>query len=828
MKRFLFVLNILIFSILFAEAQESDIVTEHRVYSCVEIDNPPKIDALIDDIWNSVEWAEEFTQVEPNPGEKENQETKVKLIYDNDALYVFAELIENEEIFEFLSERDDPGNADWFGIVIDAYNEGTNGLGFFVTPSGVQLDAKYVGQGEDFNWNAVWTSAVRVEDNKWTVEMKIPYAALRFPNQEEQEWGVHFWRNRRVNRELDSWNPVKPEIDGFLNQAGVLKGIKNVKTPLRLQFFPYITLGLDHFPNEKKFFKDLTPNFSVGMDVKYGINDAFTLDMTLIPDFSQVLSDDFVLNLSPFEVRFNENRQFFTEGTELFNKAGLFYSRRIGGTPVGFGNAYENLADNEIVSDNPSSNQLLNATKVSGRTPGGLGIGVFNAFEAGTDATILNTETEEERKVRTSPFTNYNIVVLDQDLSGNSSITMTNTNVTRFDDNFYNANVIGFNSRLNDQNNKYSFQTSLALSQKSGGEFDNPELGYKAGISLGKISGNFLYSFYYGLESDKYDPNDLGLLFSPNEKVYYADVAYNIYKPFWKVNNFYSSFFVAYERLFSPDKFSNFGMGFNLRTTTNKFLTMGTFFNIEPIETFDFFEPRTFDFETYYQYPVNFSWGAFISSNYSKPFALDVSWNFRWFDEPGRYALSVNVSPRFRPNSKLFIVPRVNFYRSINEVGYAGSFEEVSAGIPMGIRNIKTITPILEMDYVLNNAMIIKTRVRHNWTTTRYDRFGYLNDDGWLDFVSLENDQMNVRDVNFHAFTVDLVYRWIFAPGSEMTVVWKNSIVSSEFDLEDRYVRSFGDMIDSPFQKGLSVRILYFMDSAFFNKFKKSKGKSKV
>lgn len=151
------------------------------------------------------------------------------------------------------------------------------------------------------------------------------------------------------------------------------------------------------------------------MDVKYGISDAFTLDMTLIPDFGQAQSDNKVLNLSPFEVQFNENRQFFTEGTELFNKGGLFYSRRIGGTPLNYGKAYNNLQDGEEVVENPLAPQLYNATKISGRTAKGLGIGFFNATSGRTVATIRNSEGIE-RQVETDPLTNFNVLVFDQNL----------------------------------------------------------------------------------------------------------------------------------------------------------------------------------------------------------------------------------------------------------------------------------------------------------------------------------------------------------------------------------------------------------------------------
>jgi len=149
------------------------------------------------------------------------------------------------------------------------------------------------------------------------------------------------------------------------------------------------------------------------LDVKLGLNQAFTLDATLIPDFGQVQSDNRVLNLTPFEVKFNENRTFFTEGTELFGKGNLVYSRRIGGTPIHLYDAYNELKANEKVLKNPTESKLINASKISGRTKNGLGIGILNAITRPQHAIIQDLENGSIREFETDPLTNYNIFVLD-------------------------------------------------------------------------------------------------------------------------------------------------------------------------------------------------------------------------------------------------------------------------------------------------------------------------------------------------------------------------------------------------------------------------------
>ena len=217
-------------------------------------------------------------------------------------------------------------------------------------------------------------------------------------------------------------------VNGFLTQAGIWTGLENIKPPLRLQFSPYFSTYANHYPTNQAGKKNWTSSVNGGMDVKYGISQALTLDMTLIPDFGQVRSDNTVLNLSPFEVKFNENRSFFTEGTELFNKGNLFYSRRVGGTPLHYYDVYDQIGANETVVSNPQAAKLVNATKISGRLQGGLGVGLFNAVSAKTFA-IVEDDNKVQRKIETSPLTNFNILVLDQTLKNNSSVSLINTNV---------------------------------------------------------------------------------------------------------------------------------------------------------------------------------------------------------------------------------------------------------------------------------------------------------------------------------------------------------------------------------------------------------------
>ncbi len=294
------------------------------------------------------------------------------------------------------------------------------------------------------------------------------------------------------------------------------------------------------------------------MDVKFGISDAYTLDMTLVPDFGETQSDNLVLNLSPFEVRFDENCQFFTEGTELFNKGGLFYSRRVGGFPINYGAAEEGLQEGEDIIDNPTTTQLYNATKISGRSSNGLGLGFFNATSARTFATIESNEGGP-RKVETSPLTNYNVLVADQNLPNNSYITLINTNVWR-SGSTYDANVTGTVFELRNKKQSWSVQGQYKLSQQY--YTDSTQLGHALGMELGKISGAFNFGAEYYEESDTYDPNDLGFLFNNNERSIEAYARYSFFDPVWIFNRINMGLNLNYSMVYEPAIYSETGVNY--------------------------------------------------------------------------------------------------------------------------------------------------------------------------------------------------------------------------------------------------------------------------
>ncbi|MBL0147007.1 MAG: carbohydrate binding family 9 domain-containing protein [Chitinophagaceae bacterium] len=555
-------------------------------------DKPVIIDGnLTDEIWNILPPATDFIISHPTFGKTSSHKSEVKITYDNYAVYVGAYLYGNPEtIGKQLTERDkiDRQDVDIFTVGFDTYKDRQNAFVFRVSSAGVQADAKLSNGGTmyDANWDAVWESKVSIKKDGWVAEIKIPFSAIRFSKNKLQNWGLNFARFIRKENENSIWSPVNPNISGDVNQWGNWNNLKDISPPLRLSFSPYLSGGIRVSPTDKGSVTEYLK--SGGMDVKYGINESFTLDMTLIPDFAQVQSDNVYLNLTPFEVKFDEYRPFFTEGTELFNKAGLFYSRRIGSMPAGTSailNNYGNNANYKI-NKNPGITRLYNATKLSGRTKNNLGIGFFNAVTKPMYANVTNLNTATDSSILTEPLTNYNIIVFDQAFKNRSYLSFTNTNVLR-KGNSRNANVSSIDFSLFDKNKKYNFFIATKYSSVWGNHLKKN--GVKANTSFGKISGAWQYNAGINIESDKYDPNDLGYLQNTNAIDYFGSLSYIYTNPTRHfINHSYSiNLYNAY--LYKPFVWSSFEVAANAFYLFKNFWDIRFAFNTKPFWYNDYF-----------------------------------------------------------------------------------------------------------------------------------------------------------------------------------------------------------------------------------------------
>jgi uncharacterized protein YbcV (DUF1398 family) len=770
-----------------------------------------KIDGNLDEpAWKDAPAALGYTEFRPTPFLKEDSaiRTEVYMLYNDEGIYIGGYCHERtkDSISAELNGRDGFGNNDFIGFIFDTYKDKLNGFEYFVTPFGEQMDAKISpnpnGNSEDFTWNAVWKSAAIIHDDGWSFEIFIPFSAIRFSKKPVQDWGFNITRRRQKTRQQNTWNPIDVNINGFLTQEGFWTGLENIKPPLRLQFSPYFSTYVNHYPLNQPGKSNWTSSVNGGMDVKYGISQALTLDMTLIPDFGQVQSDNQVLNLTPFEVKFNENRSFFTEGTELFNKGNLFYSRRIGGTPLHYYDVQNLIDSNEHIIKNPAETKLINATKISGRLQNGLGIGFFNAVTAPQYAEVEN-DNKIQRKIQTNPLTNYNIIVLNQSLKYNSSVTLVNTSVLRKGRD-YNANITAALFDFNDKKNMWNVGGKIANSNLiSFLPGNSTQSGYSHSIYFGKTSGRFNFNVGEDLTNDKFNSNDLGYFTNNNFLNHYSWVGYRWVKPTKHYNNIFLNFNAFYSQRFKPLTYQNANFNVNANSQLKNLWFVGLLIGYEP-KTRDFYEPRVAG--RYFNGWSDWFIDGWFQTNSSKKYSTysELLFVSRSLFHSKRFQYNFNQTYRF--SKKFSITHALNLFPQTDNVGFA-AFN--ASNVIFGRRNVNTVENILNFKYSFNDRMVFTTRVRHYWSKVDYKEYFTLLQDGGIEKnVSFTGN----ANQNYNTFTIDAVYTWQFAPGSFINVVWKNNATTFDGITSYGYFKNFDNTISSPQNNNLSIKVIYFLD----------------
>ncbi len=789
-----------------------------------------KIDGKLDEAaWKEASLIKDLIEFRPTPFKTEasTNRTEAFVMYNNEGIYFGGKCYEQtiDSITRELVGRDGFGNNDFIGISFDTYNDKLNGFEYFITPLGEQFDAKISSTNsgnngnEDFSWNAVWVSKALIEKDGWSFEMFIPFSAIRFGKSKEQNWGLNVFRRRIKTGQSFAWASINPQINGALTQEGFWNGLTDIKPPLRLQFSPYVSYYATTFSKVQPGEKKIVQQFNGGMDVKYGINQAFTLDMAVIPDFGQVQTDNRVLNLTPFEQQYNEQRPFFTEGLDLFSKGDLFYSRRIGKEPLqATGYDYYNQlnADEDIIKD-PQETKIVNATKVSGRMQNGLAIGILNAITTPQRATIQNNVTGEERKIESFPLTNYNLFVLDKTLKHNSSISLVNTSVIR-NGGEYDANVTMGLFDFNDKTNKWNFGGKAGVSNLIGAAEKGKTIsGYTQSIYFGKTSGRFNFNINSNYVDKKFDKSDLGYQQNNNflENGWFA--SYSINKPKawynrWRINTygFISRLASPIDPLKQPGHmFQDFLFGGNFSIQSKKLWDFFTNINYR-LEANDYYEPRKTG--RVFKRGGRSNLYMYISSNEAKKYSFQPEIGVQFVNQfEGSYNYNLGLLQKIRLNKKFSIEHSIYLSGNKNQAGYAT--KDTADNIFFTRRNVSTIQNTIAAKYNFNNKMGISLNIRHYWSGVNPLELYLLNPKGYLEKTNMITIPPNDFSQNYNSFGLNMVYTWQIVNGSFLNIVWKDE--ANEFIRAD-YEKNYFKNIDRTFSVNnantLSVKLIYFID----------------
>jgi hypothetical protein len=356
-----------------------------RSLTAARATGPIRIDGKLDEpAWAAAPVGEHFIQSRPRPGDLATLVTTVRVLADDDALYVGVRLDDPEPraIQAPIGRRDDENNSDWCFVEIDSRRDRQTAFSLGVNPAGVQVDGVFVGDTSyDSTWNGVWEAATSVDDRGWTVEYRIPFSvfAFRAPDPGEPlRWGLNVYRSNPRTGEVANWSPRLPQLAGVVSLFNELV-VPAAPRARRFDVTPYVSVSSTDGPR-------------AGGDLDVGLGGKLALVATVLPDFGQVEADPAQLNLTSFELFLPERRPFFTEGLDAFRfdtslplvsrgdsfaDEAAFYSRRIGRAPEG------TIPPGATA---PAATSILGATKLYGRTDGGLRAGVLAAWTLGADA----------------------------------------------------------------------------------------------------------------------------------------------------------------------------------------------------------------------------------------------------------------------------------------------------------------------------------------------------------------------------------------------------------------------------------------------------------
>jgi hypothetical protein len=770
-----------------------------RTLSVPEVAHSPVIDGVLSDsAWQGQEAAQDFTMLSPGIGTPapDRFSSRVKLVYTDEALFVGAYLHDAapDSILHQVTTRDVyDENTDWFMVSLNPFNDGQNQFKFVVTAAGTKADLRTNANGQDDpSYNTIWRRAVRRHDSGWTVEMAIPYVALRFPKNAQKGWGANFIRSIRRNRHIYSWNPVN-RGSGFSQayQAGLLKGLADINPPVRLSLMPYFSAYSNDYQG------NTTYDAFAGMDLKYGLGPAFTLDMTLVPDFGQVAFDNQFLNLSPFENRFQENRQFFNEGTELFSIGDLFYSRRIGGTPKNITN--QNINTDQDQSVRTEYTKLINASKVSGRTRGNLGVGVLNAVTDNSYQTYTDTNGRERRQLL-EPLTNYNMIVLDQRFNRNSSVSFVNTNVLR-EGRYLDANVAGLLTSLYTTSGQYRLDASLKRSDRLSDTLR--QSGHEASLRIGDVDGHWRWASRQTLSTDQFDINDMGFQARNNQWRNYSEVEYLTFEPSGIFNRTSYSLYNIYSSLYRPQRFEEWAVGGSAFFLLRDFTGLSFRVRSSPVAYYDYFEPRTAG--RYLKRPPRLSFFGLVSTDYRRPVALDADFTYEYRWQWQAALTTLNLEPRIRLGDHLFMTPRFRWQKQRDDIGFAQKVDDAPV---MGQRTVRNITAVMDARYAFDPQHSLSLRLRQYWSRVRYHRYFNLLADGTL----AQLDYQGNENLNFNTLNLDLRYQWWFAPASQVTLLYRVALAQDGRRLYAQYGPNWEALTAAPAQSNLSVKLSLFLD----------------
>ncbi len=833
---------------------------------------PPVIDGNLDDpAWADAPVATDFVQMEPHEGRPASERTEVRVLYDDEALYVAFRAWDSEpdSIVGQLTRRDQQSYSDRVHVLVDSYFDRRTAFHFAVNPLGVKTDLyRYNDSMEDIGWDAVWDVATRIDDQGWTAEFRIPLSQLRFSGAADQTWGINFGRDIARRNEMSVWAPLSQQDQSIVSRSGELQGIRDLSPRRRIEVLPYSVARATRAPGDaaNPFHSSTEMAGEMGGDVKMGITNNLTLDLTVNPDFGQVEADPGQVNLTAFETFLPERRPFFVEGASIFNfgigvgdgdgsAESLFYSRRIGRAPQGSVTVQDGWVDH------PSQTRILAAGKLSGKTENGWSVGALSALTGSAEARIAHMDgTRESRTVE--PLSNYSVFRLQRDFQdGSSAVGAIGTAAVRDGDP---AEALGLRDRAftggvdfrhRFRDNTLELKGYLLGSHVSGSAasiestqrsparyFQRPDadhlaldpaatslLGWSANLELFKVGGGpWRYASLTQVRSPGFEANDLGFMPRADYVNQVGYVGYRQNEPGrWLRNwglhtNAWTAWTFGGEQI---DLGGNVNGNVTLNNNWNGY--GGVNLNTAPLNTALLRGGPAIRTER--------QWNGWNGVNSDSRRDLQGGMHLNWSVRPEADSWSVNLSPslRWRPSERAtvrmnpFANWRVEDRQWVDRVGTEagpayvfGRMDQTTYGLTA--RLDLALSPTLSLQFYGQPFMSAGSfgefkQVTDPRGSTYADRFAPVDArlDGDRFAADLNGNGVEERfrnpDFNVAQFRSNAVVRWEYRPGSALFLVWGQARDHFSQNGQLRLGEGMGDLFEQPSENVLMLKVSYWL-----------------
>ena len=867
------------------QVQETSVgnISAHRngrvppIATAVRVASAPKVDGNLDDaVWSQATPNTGFRRDVPSDGKPATEDSEIRVVYDNHAMYVGARLFNRDKarVSRRLSRRDSFSVFnDVFFVMIDSYHDHTTSFVFGATPAGERRDAIQSGDGRsiDGSWDPVWEVKTRVDSLGWVAEMRIPFSQLRFPNATDQTWGVQFRRDIRAAGEAVDWSWSPRTEAGSTSKYGHLVGISSIPQPKRLEVLPYTVGKTTHLddPGPVNPFNDgSVQNLSAGLDLKYGLTSNITLDATINPDFGQVEADPAVVNLTAYETFFEERRPFFIERADLFQFSEgtpetFFYSRRIGKRP-----SISAIGAAPYV-DQPQAATILGAAKATGRTSSGWSVGVLEAVTAKEWAQLADASGNPLPETGVEPLTNYTVGRLRKEYGGGLNyvggmFTAVNRDIdeAEFDGLRSSAYAGGLDFRHRFAKNIWQVSGWASGSHVSGSPtamqstqasparyYQRPDQdyltfdpnrtsldGYNGGLVLQKVGGDWTGHIGGATTSPGFELNDAGFQNDADRVYFSGSLSRRWVKPGKVFRNFNATL-----RL---EDYYNYG-GSNLQKGANLNLN-GSFNNLWSVFLFTAYNGTALNDRVTRGGPMKTRpssstiHGGFGTDS-RKSVAVSVAGTY--IDtETGSWSSSAGVDVTFRPQGAFDLTLSTGFGKSREDAFYVTQGVDATATQTYGSRYIfgdlhqHYLDTTVRLNWLLSPDISIQLYAQPFLATGDYEKFKALAAPSTYDHMTYgENGSSITFDEESQTYTTvgapgatpisftnpdfrvrslrsNLVFRWEYRPGSTLFLVWNHGRGSFSFDPTWNGLSDLFDLKNDPQQNVFLVKLNYYLN----------------